>query len=107
MSVTVSTVSMISAQLAAATPSPSPSPASSSGFTWGDAITIFVLVIVALLVLVAFVGRRSRRLSYRPHPAPTEHNYEFRRAAEEDIEAIEDDGGPIRRDVPGSREDDL
>jgi hypothetical protein len=101
------TVSMISAQVAAASPSPSPSPVSSSGFTWGDALTIFILVIVALLVLVAFVGRRSRRLSYRPHPVRTEHDYEFRQAAEEDVEAIEEDSGPIRRDIPGSREDDL
>ena len=101
------TVSMLGAQLAAASPSPSPSPASSSGFTWGDALTIFILVMVGLLILLAFVGRRSRRLSYRPRPVRTEHDYEFREAAEEDIEAIEDDGGPPRRDVPGSREDDL
>jgi hypothetical protein len=93
-------VSVISAQAAT-------SSSSSSGFTWGDAITIFVLVIVALLVLVAFVGRRPRRLSYRPRPKPTEHIDEFREAAEEDVEAIEENGGPIRRDVPGSREDDL
>jgi hypothetical protein len=100
-------VSMISIQVAAASPSPSPSPVSSSGFTWGDALTIFILVVVALLVLAAFVGRRSRRLSYRVHPVQSEHDYEFRQAAEEDIEAIEDEDGPIRRDVPGSREDDL
>jgi len=98
-------VSMLSAQLAAATPSPSP--AASSGFTWGDALTIFILVMVGLLILLAFVGRRSRRLSYRPRPVRTEHDYEFREAAEEDVEAIEEDGGPIRRDVPGSAEDDL
>jgi hypothetical protein len=101
------TVSMLGAQLAAASPSPSPSPVSSSGFTWGDALTIFILVVVALLVLVAFVGRRSRRLSYQAHPVQSEHDYEFRRAAEADIEAVEDEGGPIRRDIPGSREDDL
>ena len=92
--------------MAAASPSPSPSPSSSSGFTWGDAITIFVLVIVALLVLVAFVGRRTRRLTYRPR-VPTEHDREFLQAAEEDIEAIEDDSWVTRRDIPGSREDDL
>jgi sensor histidine kinase regulating citrate/malate metabolism len=94
-------VSVLCAQAAATT-------SSSSTFTWGDAITIFVLVIVALLVLFAFVGRRSKRLTYRPRPKETEHIAEFREAAEEDIEAIEDeDGGPVRRDVPGSREDDL
>ena len=100
------TVSMLSAQLAAATPSPSPSPASSSGFTWGDALTIFILVIVGLLILVAFVGRRSRRLSYRPRVL-TEHDEEVREAAEDDIDAIEDNSWVTRRDVPGSREDDL
>jgi hypothetical protein len=93
-------VSVLSAQAAA-------SSSSSSSFTWGDAITIFVLVIVALLVLFAFIGRRSRRLTYRPRPVRTEHDYEVREAAEEDIEAIEDSEGPVRRDVPGSREDDL
>ena len=100
------TVSMLSAQLAAATPSPSPSPASSSGFTWGDALTIFILVIVGLLILVAFVGRRSRRLSYRPRVL-TEHDEEVREAAEDDIDDIEDNSWVTRRDVPGSREDDL
>jgi len=93
-------ISVLSAQAAATT-------SSSSTFTWGDAITIFVLVIVALVVLFAFIGRRSRRLTYRPRPKDTEHIYEFREAAEEDVEAIEEDGGPVRRDVPGSREDDL
>ncbi len=93
------TVSVISAPAAATT--------TSSGFSWGDAVTIFILVIVGLLILLAFVGRRSRPLSYRPRPVRTEHDYEFREAAEEDIEAIEEDGGPIRRDVPGSPEDDL
>lgn len=93
-------VSVFSVQATATT-------SSSSTLTWGDAITIFVLVIVALLVLFAFVGRRSRRLTYRPRPKDTEHIDEFREAAEEDVEAIEDSGGPIRRDVPGSREDDL
>lgn len=102
------TVSMVGAQLAAASPSPSPSPTSaSSGFGWGNALLIFILVMAGLLILLAFVGRRSRRLSYRPHPVRTEHDYEFREAAEEDIEAIEEDGGPIRRDGPGSSEDDL
>lgn len=100
------TVSLLSAQLAAASPSPSPSPASSSGFTWGDALTIFILVIVGLLILVAFVGRRSRRLSYRPRVL-TEHDEEVREAAEDDIDAIEDNSWVTRRDVPGSREDDL
>ncbi len=100
------TVSMISAQLAAASPSPSPSPASSSGFTWGDALTIFILVIVGLLILFAFVGRRSRRLTYRPH-LHTEHEREVLEAAEEDVEAIEDNSWVTRRDIPGSSEDDL
>jgi hypothetical protein len=102
------TVSMLAVHLAAAspTPSPSPSPASSSGFTWGDAITIFVLVIVGLLILFAFVGRRSRRLTYRPR-VQTEHDREVLEAAEEDVEAIEDNSWVTRRDVPGSREDDL
>jgi hypothetical protein len=100
------TVSMVGAQLAAASPSPSPTSAS-SGFGWGDALLIFILVMAGLLILLAFVGRRSRRLSYRPHPVRTEHDYEFREAAGEDIAAIEEDGGPIRRDAPGSGEDDL
>lgn len=100
------TVSMLGAQLAAASPSPSPSPASSSGFTWGDALTIFILVIVGLLILFAFVGRRSRRLTYRPRVL-TEHDEEVREAAEEDVEAIEDTSWVTRRDIPGSREDDL
>jgi hypothetical protein len=103
MSVTLST---LAARVAAATPSPSPSPASSSGFTWGDALTIFILVIVGLLVLVAFIGRRSRRLTYRPR-LRTERDEEVREAAEEDVEAIEDNSWVIRRDAPGSREDDL
>ena len=100
------TVSILSAQLAAASPSPSPSPSTSSGFTWGDAITIFVLVIVALLILLAFIGRRSRRLTYRPR-VQTEHDREVLEAAEEDVEAIEDNSWVTRRDIPGSREDDL
>ncbi len=64
-------LSMLGAQVAAASPSPSPSP-SSSGFTWGDALTIFILVIVGLLILLAFVGRRTKRLTYRPR-LQTEH----------------------------------
>lgn len=99
-------VSMLGAQLAAASPSPSPSPTSSGGFSWGDALTIFILVIVGLLILFAFVGRRSRRLTYRPRVL-TEHDEEVREAAEEDIEAIEDTSWITRRDIPGSREDDL
>ncbi len=100
------TLSMLGARLAAASPSPSPSPSSASGFTWGDALTIFILVIVGLLILVAFVGRRSRRLTYRPR-LRTEHEVEVREAAEEDVDAIEDTSWVTRRDVPGSREDDL
>ena len=100
------TVSILSAQLAAASPSPSPSASASSGFSWGDAITIFVLVMVALLILLAFVGRRSRRLTYRPR-VQTEHDREVLEAAEEDVEAIEDNSWVTRRDIPGSREDDL
>ena len=99
-------VSMLGAQLAAASPSPSPSPTSSGGFTWGDALTIFILVIVGLVILFAFIGRRSRRLTYRPRVL-TEHDEEVREAAEEDIEAIEDTSWITRRDIPGSREDDL
>jgi len=99
-------LSMLTAQVAAASPSPSPTASTSSGFTWGDAITIFVLVIVGLLILFAFVGRRSRRLSYRPR-VQTEHDREVLEAAEEDVEAIEDNSWVTRRDVPGSREDDL
>lgn len=99
------TLSVLAVQLAAASPSPSPSP-SSSGFTWGDAILIFVLVIVGLLILVAFVGRRSQRLTYRPR-LRTEHERDVREAAEEDIAAIEDTSWVTRRDVPGSRDDDL
>lgn len=100
------TVSVLAVHLAAASPSPSPTAASSSGFTWGDALTIFVLVIVGLLILVAFVGRRSRRLAYRPR-LRTEHEVDVREAAEEDVDAIEDTSWVTRRDVPGSREDDL
>jgi hypothetical protein len=92
--------------LAAASPSPSPTASTSSGFTWGDAITIFVLVIVGLLILFAFIGRRSRRLTYRPR-VQTEHDREVLEAAEEDVEAIEDNSWVTRRDIPGSREDDL
>ncbi len=99
-------LSMLTAQLAAASPSPSPTASTSSGFTWGDAITIFILVIVGLLILFAFVGRRSRRLSYRPR-VQTEHDREVLEAAEEDVEAIEDNSWVTRRDIPGSREDDL
>ena len=99
-------LSMLTAQVAAASPSPSPTASTSSGFTWGDAITIFVLVIVGLLILFAFVGRRSRRLSYRPR-VQTEHDREVLEAAEDDVEAIEDNSWVTRRDVPGSREDDL
>jgi hypothetical protein len=90
-------VSVISTQAA---------PIASSGFSWGDAAVIFVVVIVGLLVLVGFVGRRTRRLSYRPR-LRTEHDQEIREAAEEDIEAVEDDSWVTRRDIPGSREDDL
>ena len=97
------TVSALAVHLAAASPSPSPSP---SGFTWGNAIVIFVLVIVGLLILVAFVGRRSRPLWYRPR-LRTEHEVRVREAAEEDVEAIEDDSWVTRRDAPGSHEDDL
>lgn len=100
------TLSMLGAQLAAASPSPSPSSPSSSGFTLGTAILVFVLLIVGLLILVAFVGRRTRRLTYRPR-LQTEHEREVREAAEEDVEAIEDDSWVTRRDIPGSREDDL
>jgi hypothetical protein len=99
-------LSLLSAQVAAASPSPSPSSSSSSGFTWGDAALIFVLVIVGLLILVAFVGRRTQRLTYRPR-LRTERDAEVRKAAEKDVEAIEDDSWITRRDVPGSREDDL
>jgi len=99
-------LSMLGAQVAAASPSPSPSSSSSSGFTWGDAALIFVLVIVGLLILVAFVPRRSRRLTYRPR-LRYERDEEVREAAEQDVEAIEDDSWITRRDVPGSREDDL
>jgi hypothetical protein len=99
-------LSMLAAQVAAASPSPSPTASTSSGFTWGDAITIFVLVIVALLILFAFVGRRSRRLTYRPR-VKTEHDREVLEAAEEDVEAIEDNSWVTRHDIPGSREDDL
>jgi hypothetical protein len=99
-------LSMLTTQLAAASPSPSPAASTSSGFTWGDAITIFILVIVGLLILFAFVGRRSRRLTYRPR-VQTEHDREVLEAAEDDVEAIEDNSWVSRRDVPGSREDDL
>ena len=99
-------LSMLTAQVAAASPSPSPTASTSSGFTWGDAITIFVLVIVALLILFAFIGRRSRRLTYRPR-VQTEHDRAVLEAAEEDVEAIEDNSWVTRRDIPGSREDDL
>ena len=99
-------LSMLTAHVAAASPSPSPAASTSSGFTWGDAITIFVLVIVALLILFAFIGRRSRRLTYRPR-VQTEHDREVLEAAEEDVEAIEDNSWVTRRDIPGSREDDL
>jgi hypothetical protein len=97
---------MLTAQVAAASPTPSPAASTSSGFTLGDAITIFVLVIVALLILFAFIGRRSRRLTYRPR-VQTEHDREVLEAAEEDVEAIEDNSWVTRRDIPGSREDDL
>jgi len=99
-------LSMLTTQLAAASPSPSPAASTSSGFTWGDAITIFILVIVGLLILFAFVGRRSKRLTYRPR-VQTEHDREVLEAAEDDVEAIEDNSWVTRRDVPGSREDDL
>ncbi len=100
------TLSMLGTQLAAASPSPSPSPSSSSGFSWGAALAIFVVVMVALLVLLAFVARGNRRLTYRPR-LRTERDEEIREAAEEDIEAVEDDSWITRRDIPGSREDDL
>jgi hypothetical protein len=61
---------------------------------------------VALLILLAFVGRRNRRLTYRPR-VQTEHDREVLEAAEEDVEAIEDNSWVTRRDIPGSREDDL
>jgi hypothetical protein len=91
------TGSMISTQAAAT---------ASSGFTWGDAAVVFVVVIVGLLVLVGFVGRRTRRLTYRPR-LRTERDEEIREAAEEDVEAVEDDSWVTRRDTPGGREDDL
>ncbi|HTT53348.1 MAG TPA: hypothetical protein VMH35_18285 [Streptosporangiaceae bacterium] len=78
----------------------------SSTLTWSGAITIFVLVIAGLLILVAFVGRRSQRLSYRPRPKQTQHIEEFREAAEADVEAIEE-SDPTPRNGPGFREDDL
>jgi hypothetical protein len=78
----------------------------SSGFTWADAAVIFVLAIVGLLVLVAFAGRRTRRLTFRPR-VRTEHNRRIREAAEEDVEAIEDGRYVPRRDVPDSPDDDL
>jgi membrane protein implicated in regulation of membrane protease activity len=98
-------LTVLGAQGAAASPAPLPS-AASSGFTWADAAIVFVLVILALLILVAFVGRRTRRLSYRPR-LHTEREVEVREAAEEDVEAIEDDSWVTRRDIPGSRDDDL
>jgi archaellum component FlaG (FlaF/FlaG flagellin family) len=79
----------------------------SSGFTWGSAIVIFVIVIVAFSVIIAVVFRRTQRLSYRP-VVRDRRDQQVRRAAEEDIETIEDDPSFINRhDVPGGREDDL
>ena len=90
-------VSLISAQAGTTT---------SSGFSWGDAAVIFVLVIVGLLVLVAFFGRRTRRLTFEPR-VRTAHNRRIRRAAEADVETIQGGGYVPRRDIPDTPEDDL
>jgi hypothetical protein len=57
-------------------------------FTIGDAAAIFVAVVVVLGVIVAITGRRSRRLASRPR-LRTAHSRRVRRAAEEDLEALE------------------
>jgi hypothetical protein len=84
------------------------SSSSSSGFTIGDAIIVFVLVIAAFTLIAALIARRPPgRLAYRPR-VRSERARRVREAAEEDIETIEEDPGFVeRRDVPGSREDDL
>jgi hypothetical protein len=86
--------------------SPQAAATASSSFTWGDALVIFVLVIGALLVLVAFAGRHTRLLTFRPR-VRTSHSRRVREAAEEDVDMIEQSDYEPRRDRPGSREDDL
>jgi membrane protein implicated in regulation of membrane protease activity len=77
--------------------------ATASGFTAGEALAVFVVVMVVLAVLLAFVGRRTRRLVSRPR-LRSAHSRRIRRAAEQDFETIEQDEAPWR-EVPGHRDD--
>ncbi|HUY49991.1 MAG TPA: hypothetical protein VMV92_30485 [Streptosporangiaceae bacterium] len=80
--------------------------ATSSPFTVADAVVIFVLVIVVLTLLVALVGRRTRRLAFRPR-VRSAHGRRIRRAAGQDVEAIEREDGFAGREGPARGSDDL
>ena len=83
--------------------------AASSGFTVRDAVVIFVVVIVVLAVLVSLVGRRTRRLAFRPR-VRSAHSQRIRRAAGLDVEAIErnkefpEGEAPLHREAPPHRD---
>ncbi len=77
--------------------------ATASGFTAGEALAVFVVVLVVVSVVLAFVGRRTRRLASRPR-LRSAHSRRIRRAAEQDFETIEQDESQWR-EMPGHRDD--
>ncbi len=74
-----------------------------SGFDASDAIAVLVVIVVIALVMVIVLGMRPRR-STGLGSAKTER---IKRAAAEDVEAIEEDDKYFRPDAPGHVEDDL
>ena len=75
-------------------------------FTIGEAALIFVVAVVVVTVIVAIAGRRTRRLAFRPR-LRTAHSRRIHRAAEEDIETIEQDARQYRPEVPERPVDEL
>ena len=73
-----------------------------TGFSVADAIGLFIVIVVIALVVVVVLALRPPRAGTRP--ARLER---IKRAAEEDVEAIEEDNNFISPDAPGRQEDDL
>jgi hypothetical protein len=72
-------------------------------------IVLAVIAFVLVVVIVAVRWRQPRSLVLRrPRPAPPgSHEAVIRRAAEADVEAVEEDDQYFSPDAPGQQQDDL
>jgi hypothetical protein len=72
-------------------------------------IVLVVILFVLAVVIIAVRWRRPRRLVLRrPRPTPPgSYEARIRRAAQADIEAVEEDDKYFSPDNPGQQQDDL